>query len=183
MNPDVRDNDLRGVAATAKLGTHPIHPMLVPFPIVFFVATFACDVAYWATANEFWAIVAMWALGAAIGTSALAASMGLIDFLGNAQIRAMSAAWQHMLANVANVVLAVVSFAIRMDEGAAAGIVPWGIALSTVILVLLLFAGWKGGQMVFEGRVGMQPEAPKPAEQRETHPVGTPTGATPTLRR
>ena len=32
--------------STASLQGHPIHPMLVPFPIAFFVATFAADIGY-----------------------------------------------------------------------------------------------------------------------------------------
>src|SRR5947208_2511017 len=29
--------------STASIAGHPIHPMLIPFPIAFFVATFVCD--------------------------------------------------------------------------------------------------------------------------------------------
>ena len=35
--------DGKGVATTAKLGGHPIHPMLIPFPIAFLISTFASD--------------------------------------------------------------------------------------------------------------------------------------------
>jgi len=38
----------------ASIAGHPIHPMLIPFPIAFFVATFACDLAFWSTANLSW---------------------------------------------------------------------------------------------------------------------------------
>jgi hypothetical protein len=30
--------------STASIGGHPIHPMLIPFPVAFFVATLVCDV-------------------------------------------------------------------------------------------------------------------------------------------
>jgi uncharacterized membrane protein len=33
--------------STASIAGHPIHPMLIPFPIAFFIATFVCDVVYW----------------------------------------------------------------------------------------------------------------------------------------
>jgi uncharacterized membrane protein len=36
--------------STASIAGHPIHPMLIPFPIAFFIATFVCDVVYWQTA-------------------------------------------------------------------------------------------------------------------------------------
>jgi len=35
--------------STASIAGHPIHPMLIPFPIAFFIATFVCDLAYWQT--------------------------------------------------------------------------------------------------------------------------------------
>jgi uncharacterized membrane protein len=37
--------------STASIAGHPIHPMLIPFPIAFFVATFLCDLAYLNTSN------------------------------------------------------------------------------------------------------------------------------------
>jgi uncharacterized membrane protein len=155
--------DLRGIATTAKLARHPLHPMLVPFPIALLVATFACDVAYWWTRNEFWAQVAFWALGAAILTAALAAIAGLIDFMGNARIRALGDAWQHMIGNVIAVVLALVGFWLRYRYGAAAGVLPWGLLLSAAVVGLLLFTGWKGGELVYRHRVGMHPVQPAEA--------------------
>ena len=152
--------DLRGVAVTAKLAGHPLHPMLVPFPIALLVATFACDLAYWGTRDAFWAVVAMWTLGAGIVTAALAALASLTDFLGNARIRAINHAWHHMLGNVAAVILSIASFWLRMKYGAAAAVLPWGLVLSLVVFLLLLFTGWKGGELAYGWRVGMRPEAP-----------------------
>ena len=33
--------------STAQIAGHPTDPMLIPFPIAFFVGTFACDLVYW----------------------------------------------------------------------------------------------------------------------------------------
>jgi uncharacterized membrane protein len=33
--------------STASIAGHPIHPMLIPFPVAFFVATLVCDVVFW----------------------------------------------------------------------------------------------------------------------------------------
>src|SRR3954452_6073901 len=111
------ERDLLGIATTAKIGTHPLHPMLIPFPIALLVATFVCDLAYWSTANAFWATVAMWALGAGIVMAAAAALAGLTDFLGNARIRALSDAWQHMIGNVTAVVLSLIGFWVPLRGG------------------------------------------------------------------
>jgi uncharacterized membrane protein len=32
--------------STAQIAGHPIHPMLIPFPIAFFVSTFVADLVY-----------------------------------------------------------------------------------------------------------------------------------------
>ncbi len=31
--------------STARVGTHPLHPMLIPFPIAFLVGAFVADLA------------------------------------------------------------------------------------------------------------------------------------------
>jgi uncharacterized membrane protein len=69
--------------STAQIAGHPIHPMLIPFPIAFFVSTFLCDLAYWKTANTMWSTASLWLLGAGLIMAALAAVMGLIDVMGD----------------------------------------------------------------------------------------------------
>jgi uncharacterized membrane protein len=165
------DRDLLGVATTAKVAGHPLHPMLIPFPITLLIATFICDLAYWSTGDAFWARVAMWALGAAIVTAAAAAAAGLADFFGNSRIQAMSDAWHHMIGNVVAVVLALVSFWLRYRYGAAEAIVPWGLVLSTLIVLMLGYTGWKGGDLVYKHRIGMHPE--EPASATSHHLEGT----------
>lgn len=153
--------DVLGIVTTAKLARHHLHPMLVPFPIALLVATFASDLAFWGSRKEFSAVVALWALGAGIVTAALAAVAGLTDFLGNAAIRRIDHAWHHMIGNVAAVVLSIVSFWLRASDVAALAVVPWGLVLSLLVFLLLLFTGWKGGELVYGQRVGMRPEAPQ----------------------
>lgn len=91
--------------STAKISGHPIHPMLIPFPIAFFVATLACDIAYWTTANSRWAEATAWLLGAGIVMAALAAIAGLTDVLGDQRIRTLNAVWWHAGGNVLVVLL------------------------------------------------------------------------------
>lgn len=141
--------------STAKIAGHPIHPMLVPFPIAFLVATFLCDLAFWRTGSPFWATAAMWLLAAALAMAVLTALAGLIDFLGDRSIRALSTAWLHFLGNGIAVVLALLNFVIRLRDGATAGVLPWGIWISLVVVLILLVTGWLGGELVFRHRVGV----------------------------
>lgn len=145
--------------STASIAGHPLHPMLVPFPIAFFVAVLASDLVFLSTGNPAWATASLWLLGAGIVMAALAAVIGLVDFTGDARIRALSDAWQHAAANVVAVLLAIASWYWRYGSAdAAAAVVPVGVALSVAIALILLYSGWKGGELVFRHGVGVRGE-------------------------
>jgi uncharacterized membrane protein len=143
--------------STAKIAGHPIHPMLIPFPIAFFVATFVCDLVYWQTGNAAWANATIWLLGAGIVMAALAALAGLTDVIGEERIRGLADAWWHAGGNVIVVLIQFYNWFARYQEGAAA-IVPKGLILSLIVNCILLFTGWKGWEMVYRHRVGVADE-------------------------
>jgi uncharacterized membrane protein len=145
--------------STASIGQHPIHPMLIPFPIAFFVATFVCDLAFWNTGGEFWATAGLWLLGAGLVMAALAAVAGLIDVLGDGQIRQLNDAWLHAGGNVLAVLIELYNFYLRYVDGAAA-IVPTGTILSAIVVGILLFTGWKGWGLVYRHKVGVSDAPP-----------------------
>src|SRR5438045_5472710 len=140
--------------STAQIAGHPIHPMLVGFPISFLVATLACDLAFWLTENQAFATASLWVLGAAIVMALLAAIAGFTDFLGEPKIRDLNDAWLHMIGNVVVVGLSLINFYFRYRQGLAT-ILPWGIGISFVVVLLLLFNGWKGWEMVYRHRGGV----------------------------
>ena len=144
--------------STAKIAGHPIHPMLIPFPIAFFVGTFACDVAYWITGNANWAMVTPWLLGAGIIMAVLAGLVGLTDVIGEERIRSLADAWWHAGGIVIVALIEIYNWYARVTEGAAA-IVPKGLILSLVVTCILLFAGWMGWNMVYRHRVGIADES------------------------
>lgn len=140
--------------STAQIAGHPIHPMLIPFPIACFVLTLACDLAFWRTSNDFWASASLWLLGIGLIMAALAAVMGLIDVMGDDQIRNLSDAWLHAGGNVVVVLIELYNWYSRYEHGATA-IIPTGLVLSLVVVLILLFTGWKGWEMVYRHRVGV----------------------------
>ena len=140
--------------STASIAGHPIHPMLIPFPIAFFVGAFACDLAYWYASNATWATASIWLLGAGLVMAALAATMGLIDVLYDRQIRELTTVWWHASANVLVVLIEAASWLFRY-QGGAAFVIPTGLLLSLIAVCLLLFSGWMGGKLVFQGGVGV----------------------------
>jgi uncharacterized membrane protein len=131
--------------------------MVVGFPIAFFVATFASDLIFWRTGISFWAAASFWLLGAGLIMAALAAVAGLIDFFGEARIRALNDAWWHAGGNVLAVLIQLLNWFLRYQSGEAA-IVPIGLLLSLVVICILLFTGWKGWNLVYLHRVGVSDE-------------------------
>ena len=140
--------------STAKIGTHPIHPMLIPFPIAFLVGALVTDLIFTQGGGDaFWARAGTYLLGAGIVMALLAAVFGFIDFFGSQRIRDLSHAWQHMLGNLLAVVVAAVNFVLRLGNEADA-ILPLGLLLSAVTVAILLFTGWRGGDLVYRHGVG-----------------------------
>ena len=139
--------------STAQIGGHPIHPMLIPFPIVCFVGTLLTDIVYSRNLNDGWATASHWLLGIGLGMAALAAVAGLTDYLGDDRLRGMGTALKHMIANVAVVVLEAVNLALRLGNNEF--IPSTGIFLSGVAVLLLLYSGWQGGNLVFRHGVGV----------------------------
>jgi uncharacterized membrane protein len=140
--------------STAQIAGHPLHPMLIPFPVAFLVATFVCDLIFWRTGNPAWSTASLWLLGAALIMAALAAIAGLTDFLGDARIRDLGAAWHHMIGNVIAVLLSLWNWYRRYDLGDAA-VLPLGLILSAIVVLILLYTGWRGWEMVYQHRVGV----------------------------
>jgi uncharacterized membrane protein len=150
---------MRNPVSTAQIVGHPLHPMLIPFPIAFLVATLACDLIFWRTGNPGWTTASLYLLGAALVMAALAALAGLTDFIGDARIRDLTPAWHHMIGNVIAVLLSLWNWWRRYDApDAAAVVLPTGLILSLIVVLILLYTGWRGWEMVYRHRVGVSDE-------------------------
>lgn len=141
--------------STAQIAGHPLHPMLIPFPVACFVLTLFCDIYYFSVGDTTWVLASQWLLGAGLIMAALAAVAGLTDFLGERRIRKLRASWWHMGGNVAAVLISLYNFFMREVDGAAAGLPVTGIVLSAIVVAILLVTGWLGWQMVYRDRVGV----------------------------
>ena len=143
--------------STAKLGGHPIHPMLIPFPITCFVGAFVTDLVHSQNGDPGWATGSMWLLGFGLLTAALAAVAGFTDYLGDDRIRSLGAALKHMIANVAAVVIELVNLILRLNDPGFAN--STGVYLSGVVVLILLYSGWLGGELVYKHGVGVNDSA------------------------
>lgn len=140
--------------STLRIAGHPVHAMLVAFPIAFLTGAFITDVAYWRLGNPFWAAMSVWLLAAGVLTGLMAALAGLTDFLGDRRIRALSHAWQHMAGNLLVLLLSAFNLFIRFGD-AATPIPSLGLPISTAVALMLMFTGWRGGDLVYRHRVGV----------------------------
>jgi uncharacterized membrane protein len=148
------------IASTAQVAGHPVHPMLVPFPIAFLIGALLSDLAFWGTNDGFWARASAWLIGAGLVGGGLAAIAGLTDFLGNAAVRDLRAAWIHLIGNVVAVLVALANLLLRLSAGpAVATVLPTGLILSAAVVAIFAVTGWMGWEMVYRHRVGLSPSS------------------------
>ena len=140
----------------ASICKHPIHPMLVVFPIGLWIFSLACDLIGLSVATpDVWHTVAFYSMvGGLIGALA-AAVPGLIDLLyykgGAPPVK--NIALTHMAINLSVVVLYAVNIWLRID-GQQGMKVP--IVLSAIGVCAIAVSGWLGGQMVHVYGVGVE---------------------------
>jgi uncharacterized membrane protein len=130
--------------------------MLVPFPIVCFVGTLLTDLTYWRTAEIMWADLSAWLVTVGVIMGYLAAIAGLVDFLSSRLVRTQPPAWPHAIGNVVVLILATLNMLVHTRD-AWTSVVPWGLILSSAVILLLLFTGWMGWSLVYRYRVGAAP--------------------------
>ena len=150
------DTAVNPLSSTARIGAHPIHPMLVSVPIVCFVGTLLTDLMYWKTASMQWANFSAWLVSVGVIIGWLAAIAGAIDLIGRRLIRRLRPAWLHAAGNLVVLILATVNMLVHSRD-AWTSVVPEGLILSAITVVILLFTGWWGWEMVYRYRVGGAP--------------------------
>lgn len=142
--------------STARIGGHPIHPILVPIPIACFIGALLTDLMYWNSASMQWANFSAWLVTVGVIVGWLAAIAGLVDFLGNRVIRAQPPAWPHVIGNIIVLILATFNMLVHSRD-VWTSVVPTGLILSACTVLVLLFTGWMGWSMVYRYRVGGPP--------------------------
>ncbi len=76
MNDDKRF----GIPSTAAISGYPLHPLLVTLPIGFLIGSFLSDLAFYSTADGFWARASAWLIGAGLRPDFWLQSPGLWIF-------------------------------------------------------------------------------------------------------
>lgn len=145
--------------STLSLAGHPIHPMLVNFPITFLSTALVTDLVYLWRGDAFWALVSFWAILAGLAMGGLAALAGMLDFLLTPVIRRFMGSWSHFIAGIMALAIAGGNLVWRWDDPVAS-LWPWGLVLSLLNVAVVMLAGWLGGKLVFDHNIGVAPAPP-----------------------
>jgi uncharacterized membrane protein len=141
--------------STATLFGHPLHPMLVPFPITCFIGALLTDLAYLNSANIMWSNFSIWLITAGLVMGGLAALTGIIDYAGDKRVRDARPATPHMIINLSVFVIELFNAFVHSRDGWTS-VVPTGLTLSVISVLLLLVSAWLGGSLVYKHRIGVR---------------------------
>lgn len=140
----------------ASFAGHPIHPMLLPFPLALWTTSFAVDVLFYFLRHPTLLVIAKFMIAAGCLGAIAAAIPGIIDWLAikNGDVKRV-ANW-HARLNIAALVIFAISFFLR--TGSYSELVGRKLTipflLSLVGMILISISGWLGGELVFRYGVG-----------------------------
>lgn len=132
---------------------HPLHAMLVAFPIALTMSVLGADLLYWWTGDAFWARAAGWAAFGAFLIGVVAGVTGTIELLAVQGIRNRSASWTHFILAIMLLSILGMNWAWRIGDYEAA-VLPLGLTLSLVAALMTAVTGWHGGKLVFDYQIG-----------------------------
>lgn len=138
----------------AHFKSHPLHPILIPFPIAFFTGTFLFHLVGFICNKPDWYLTAYRLNIAGIVFALIAAVPGFIDFLYTVPPRssAKSRAAKHGITNVIMLLIFIAAFFYRRSDEVNHYIL---LAMETVGIGLMVFAGWMGGTLVYRNQIGV----------------------------
>jgi uncharacterized membrane protein len=143
----------------ATIAGHPIHAMIVGFPIAFYTGGVAALVAYAATGDPFWYRGSMVLLLSGVAIAALAAVFGVIDLFAGVprESPARRTGVKHFGLNMLTTVLFAGAGAMLYTRWIGRSDIDFRVplAIGVVALALLLVAGALGWKLVQTHHVGV----------------------------
>ncbi len=138
----------------ASIQGHPIHPMLIGFPIAFFTGTLVFDLVGFVTDNEELWKVAYYLELSGIITAVAAAVPGITDYIFTVPPASSGKkrAARHGITNTCMVILFSIAFYYRQQEEAR---FPVFLALEALAFILMMIAGWMGGTLVYKNQIAV----------------------------
>jgi uncharacterized membrane protein len=149
-----------------KILGHPLHPILVPYPVAFYTATLVCYIVFNSNQDIFWFKVAWVANLSGIIMAAVAALPGFIDWLNiPAKTRAKRTGTFHLICNVTALLLFAGCFFMYKDKwNEPAPDVMTAILMTGAGMLVTLVAGFLGWSLVQKHHVGVDKITPDEAK-------------------
>ena len=152
-----------------KLLGHPVHPMLIVFPLGLLAMAVIFDLFTIGTDTGYWSEISYWMIAAGVVTGLLSAPFGFIDWLAiPAGTRAKRIGAVHGLGNVLVLLLFTASFVLRGGSPQTPGALA--LTLSFAGGCLSLATGWLGGELVDRLAIGVDDGAHVDAPSSLTTP-------------
>jgi uncharacterized membrane protein len=142
------------VPSNVKVLGHPLHPILVTFPIAFLSSTLLADALSVFTGGRMWPRISAYSLTAGIASGLMAATAGALDYFTQEKIRRHEVARYHMVSNAVTITLAFINLLTRKgreDKRVGAG----RLLLSLLMNSVLMLGGWFGGELVYKHKIGV----------------------------
>lgn len=155
---------LEPIISRMSIMGHPIHPVLIHFPVAALLMLVGADLGYLYTGDFFWARGGLWLAGVGAAGGWISGLIGLIDLVSMPRIRQLITAWSHAIIAVMLLSLASFNWLLRLGQPDAV-IWPWGLGASLLTAALIAAAGFLGGRLVYEYAVGVDTDE---AEERHS---------------
>jgi uncharacterized membrane protein/nitrite reductase/ring-hydroxylating ferredoxin subunit len=148
-------NKILVMKSKANIKGHPVHPILVIFPVAFFSASLVFDLLGFINDKPAFNDTAVYLLVGGLGAAVLAAIPGLVDYIFTVPPKssAKKRAAKHGLTNTAMLLCfgAALFYRLSAVEVSPAIVVSMEIAGE----ILLCIAGWMGGTLVYRNQIGV----------------------------
>ena len=141
-----------GVESTAAVFHHPIHPMVIAFPVATLMGAPLADVAAVVTGDRFWTRAGRWLLLSGLVSGAGASAVGLVDYVAVPEVRRLPSAHVHAGGNLLALGLAAWNLSRRRDDREPPGTLELALSIGTVGLLGL--TAWLGGELSYRHGVG-----------------------------